>query len=137
MGIKDRVYLGIMTDKKIRVFKMRTFTDEELVKNLDEYKKELANLRTLKVTGGSTASKISKIKVFRKAIAKYLTVINERNRSKVREQVKKNKYLPTDLRAKKTRAIRRQFTPHQKRLVTVRQNKKNMNLPERKFALKA
>mmetsp|Transcript_26986 Transcript_26986/g.23874 ORF Transcript_26986/g.23874 Transcript_26986/m.23874 type:complete len:127 (+) Transcript_26986:68-448(+) len=126
-----------MTDKKIRVFKMRTFTDEELVKNLDEYKKELANLRTLKVTGGSTASKISKIKVFRKAIAKYLTVINERNRSKVREQVKKNKYLPTDLRAKKTRAIRRQLTPHQKRLVTVRQNKKNMNLPERKFALKA
>ena len=52
-----------MTDKKIRVFKMRTFTDEELVKNLEEYKKELANLRTLKVTGGSTASKISKIKV--------------------------------------------------------------------------
>jgi ribosomal protein L29 len=52
-----------MTDKKLRVFKLRTVSDEELLKGLEEYKKELSNLRTLKVTGGSTSSKLSKIKV--------------------------------------------------------------------------
>jgi large subunit ribosomal protein L35e len=126
-----------MTDKKLRVFKIRTYTDEELLKGLDEYKKELANLRTLKVTGGSTASKISKIKVYRKAIAKYLTVINEKNRARIRDDLKKSKYIPTDLRSKRTRAIRRALTPHQKRIVTLRQAKRNNNIGARKFALKA
>ena len=52
-----------MTDKKLRVFKLRTVGDDELVKGLEEYKKELNNLRSVKITGGSTASKLSKIRV--------------------------------------------------------------------------
>ena len=52
-----------MTDKKLRVFKLRTATNDELLKGLEEYKKELSNLRTVKVTGGSTAAKLSKIRV--------------------------------------------------------------------------
>jgi ribosomal protein L29 len=52
-----------MSDKKLRVFKLRTAGNDELLKGLEEYKKELSNLRTLKVTGGSTSSKLSKIRV--------------------------------------------------------------------------
>ena len=52
-----------MTDKKLRVFKLRTTSDDELVKGLDEYKKELNTLRSVKITGGSTAAKLSKIRV--------------------------------------------------------------------------
>lgn len=51
-----------MSDKKLRVFKLRTSSDEELLKGLDEYKKELNNLRTLKITGG-TSAKLGKIRV--------------------------------------------------------------------------
>ncbi len=51
-----------MTDKKLRVFKLRNAGDEELLKGLEEYKKELNNLRTLKITGG-TSAKLGKIRV--------------------------------------------------------------------------
>ena len=43
---------------------------------LDELKAELANLRVAKVSGGP-ASKLAKIKVVRKAIARVLTVYNQ------------------------------------------------------------
>ena len=73
----------------------------------------------------------------RKAIAKYLTVINQRNRDKVREQVAHKKYKPLDLRGKKTRAIRRRLTNRQKNLKTLRQIKQENNFPLRKFALRS
>jgi len=104
---------------------------------LEDYKKELSNLRTVKVTGGSTSSKLSKIKVVRKAIAKYLTVVNQRNRDKVREQLKKGKLLPNNMRGKRTRAIRRQLTKHQQKAKSLRAIKKESNFPLRKFALRA
>ncbi|CAN0066819.1 unnamed protein product [Hapterophycus canaliculatus] len=47
------------------------------------------------------------------------------------------KYVPLDLRPKKTRAIRRRLTPDQLALTTVRQDKKRDNLPKRCYALKA
>ena len=46
----------------------------------------------------------------RKSIARVLTVTNQKARQNVREYCKKNKYLPLDLRPKKTRAIRRRLT---------------------------
>jgi len=125
-----------MTDKKLRVFKLRTAANDELLKGLEDYKKELSNLRTVKVTGGSTSSKLSKIRVVRKAIAKYLTVINQKNRDTVRDTLKKKKYIPTDLRGKKTRALRRRLTKHQAKLRSLREVKKENNFPLRKFALR-
>jgi len=124
-------------DKKLRVFKLRTQTHEELKKGLEEYKKELSNLRTLEVTAGRTSSKLSKIRVVRKAIAKHLTVINQKNREDVLTKLKKAKYLPRDLRVKKTRAIRRQLTKHQAGLRSTRQIKRDSNFPVRKYALRA
>ena len=125
-----------MTDKKLRVFKLRNAADDELLKGLEEYKKELNNLRTLKITGG-TSTKLGKIRVVRKAIAKYLTVINQRNRERVRESLKGKKYYPIDLRFKKTRALRRALSKRQQALRTAKQTKQANNLPLRKFALRA
>jgi hypothetical protein len=46
----------------------------------------------------------------RKGIARVLTVTNLKQRQHLREFYKGKKYLPLDLRAKKTRAIRRQLS---------------------------
>lgn len=45
--------------------------------------------------------------------------------------------MPKDLRAKKTRAIRRRLTADQAAKKTSKQIKKDTNFPQRKFALKA
>jgi len=63
-------------------------------------------LRVAKVAGG-TASKLGRIGVVRKAIAKHLTVLNEKTRAAVRESFAGKKNVPVTYRAKKTRAIRR------------------------------
>ena len=47
----------------------------------------------------------------RKSIARVLTVMNSKARQNLRELYKSKKYLPLDLRAKRTRAIRRRLTP--------------------------
>ncbi|GMR31724.1 hypothetical protein PMAYCL1PPCAC_01919, partial [Pristionchus mayeri] len=71
-------------------------------KTLEEQKSELGNLQVSKVTGGA-ASKLSKIRVVRKNIARG------------------KKYLPTDIRYKKTRAMRRALTTHEASLKTPKQ----------------
>lgn len=52
-------------------------------------------------------------KVVRLSIAQVLTVISQKQKAALREAYKKKKYLPLDLRPKKTRAIRRRLTKHQ------------------------
>ena len=49
-------------EKKLRVFKLRNKTEEELVKGLEGLKKELSELRVSKVSGG-TATKLGRIRV--------------------------------------------------------------------------
>jgi hypothetical protein len=48
-----------------------------------------------------------------------------------------NTDLPLDLRYKKTRAIRRRLTTKEQSAITVKQHKKNIHFPARRFALKA
>ncbi len=79
---------------------------------MKELKAELALLRVAKVTGGAP-NKLSKIKVVRLSIAQVLTVISQTQKASLREAYSKKKYMPLDLRPKKTRAIRRQLTKHQ------------------------
>jgi large subunit ribosomal protein L35e len=99
----------------------------DLSKQLVELKNELLTLRVQKIAGGS-ASKLTKMYEFnsqgpyrltnkfpcsntvRKSIARVLTVMNHKARQNLREYYKGKKYLPLDLRAKKTRAIRRRLT---------------------------
>ena len=96
-------------------------------KQLLELKNELLTLRVQKIAGGS-ASKLTKMYVclrprgnafsrnitisatVRKSIARVLTVMNQKARQNLREYYKDKKYIPLDLRPKRTRAIRRRLT---------------------------
>jgi len=103
---------------------------------LAELKHDLLTLRVQKIAGGS-AAKLTKINAVRKSIARVLTVTNQKSRQNLQEFYKKKKYLPLDLRPKKTRAIRRRLTAHEKKLKTARQHKKDIHFPKRKYAVKA
>ena len=107
-----------------------------LILQLKDLKQELAALRVAKVTGGAP-NKLSKIKVVRKSIARVLTVINQNQKAALKEEFANKKYVPIDLRAKKTRAIRRRLTKHQANAKTLKQIKKDRAFPMRKFAVKA
>merc|ERR1711918_132170 len=117
-----------------RMGKVKAHTLREKTK--PEYKKELAELRVAKVTGGA-ASKLSKIKVMRKSIAVVMTVINQKEMEEYRKFYSNSKYKPLNLRAKKTRAIRRRLTKEQLALKTSRAIKKDAYFPMRKYAVKA
>ena len=80
---------------------------------------------------------------------------NQKQRQNLRDFYKGKKYLPLDLRAKRTRAIRRRLTKvrlppryhnlfdpdilsqSEKTAVTEKQHKKNIHFPLRKYAVKA
>ncbi|KAJ9553596.1 hypothetical protein OSB04_017641 [Centaurea solstitialis] len=97
---------------RIKVHELRDKSKADLFAQLKDLKAELALLRVAKVTGGAP-NKLSKIKVVRTSIAQVLTVISQTQKAKLREAYKNKKYLPLDLRPKKTRAIRRRLTKHQ------------------------
>ncbi|XP_016040623.1 large ribosomal subunit protein uL29-like [Erinaceus europaeus] len=108
---------------------------EELLKQLDDLKVELSQLRIAKVTGGAV-SKLSNIRVVRKSIARVLTVINQSQKENLRKFYKGKKYKPLDLRTKKTRAMRRRLNNYEN-LKTKKQQRKERLYPMRKFAVKA
>merc|ERR1711906_374 len=115
---------------------LRSKNRDELLRQLEELKTELQQLRVAKVTGGA-ASKLAKIKVVRKSIARVNTVFNTNVKKSLRDQYKGQKYTPLDLRVKKTRAIRRRLTKGEATAVTERQKKKQRYFPLRKYAIKA
>jgi len=121
---------------EIKAYELRTKTKADLLNKLDELKKELASLRVQKVNGGNN-TKLSKIQEVRKGIARVNTVISQQQREEQRTLFKGKKYLPLDLRTKKTRAIRRRLTPFEASKKTVRQQKHDTHFAQRKFAVKA
>merc|ERR1712085_118275 len=94
----------------------------------------LSQLRVSKM-GGGAASKLMKIKVVRKNIARVLTVYNQKQKAEARKEYKGKKYTPLDLRPKKTRALRRALKPEQLHAKTQRQKTRANNFPMRKFAV--
>eukprot|EP00918_Siedleckia_nematoides_P068433 GHVU01149063.1.p2 GENE.GHVU01149063.1~~GHVU01149063.1.p2 ORF type:complete len:127 (+),score=35.01 GHVU01149063.1:62-442(+) len=125
-----------MSSGKVRAQQLWGKNKDDLQKQLDELKQELVALRTQKIAGGAQ-SKLSKIHDVRKSIARVLTVINANQRAQLRIFYKGKKYMPLDLRAKQTRAIRRRMTKHEQNLVTEKQAKKQTHFPQRNFAVKA
>merc|ERR1711915_956842 len=93
---------------------------EELTKQLDELKVELAQLRVAKVTGGA-ASKLSKIRVVRKSIARVHIVMAQKQKENLRKFYKGKKYKPLDLRPKLTRAKGKALTANEKTLKTTKE----------------
>lgn len=73
----------------------------------------------------------------RKSVARVATVISQTQRDQLRLYYKGKKYLPIDLRAKKTRAIRRKLSASEAGAKTLRQQKKDMHFPMRKYAIRA
>merc|ERR1712118_60587 len=121
---------------RVKAYELREKSKADLEKQLDELKQELTNLRVAAVTGGAP-SKLAKIRVVRKSIARVLTVINQTQKLKLRKSCKNNKYKPLDLRAKKTRAWRRKLSTTDAKRKTLKQRKKLQHFPMRKYALKA
>merc|ERR1712014_100212 len=121
---------------KIKVHELRTKNKTDLTKQLDELKSELATLRVAKVTGGA-ASKLSKIKLVRKSIARVLTVMNQAKKDQLRIFYKDKDLVPLDLRKKQTRAIRRALTKKEAGMKTLKQQKKDKHFPQRRYAVKA
>ncbi|KAI9139838.1 ribosomal protein L35 [Paraphysoderma sedebokerense] len=121
---------------KVKTYELRNKSKAELHKQLDELRQELASLRVQKVTNQNPA-KLSKINDVRKSIARVLTVINQQQRDNLRAFYKGSKYLPLDLRHKKTRAIRRRLTSSEASRKTLRQQKRATHFPQRKYAVMA
>jgi large subunit ribosomal protein L35e len=75
---------------------------EELTKQLEDHKTELGNLRVAKASGGA-ASKLSKISVVRKSIARVYIVMHQKQKENLRKFYK----------GKKSRAICKALTTHE------------------------
>ena len=134
----------------------RAKNNSELLADLKKLREDLQKIRFTKGSGTAVA-KLSKIKDLRKQIARILTIIREHKkedvvkelRTKVTKEVKdgkeeevkttiknlKMKHIPLDLRPKRTRAMRRRMTKFERKLVTLRQLKRKLNFPMRKFAV--
>merc|ERR1711862_877021 len=63
---------------------LRSKKKEELTKQLDDLKTELGSLKVAKVTGGA-ASKLSKIRVVRKSIARVYIVMHQKQKENLRK----------------------------------------------------
>merc|ERR1712098_265008 len=120
----------------VKAHELRTQKKGELTAKLTELKNELSQLKVAKVTGGAP-SKLAKIKVVRKSIARVLTVMNQKQKASLRRFYRGRKYKPLDLRPKKTRALRRALTPSERSIKRLRQQKKEAHFPPRKYAVKA
>merc|ERR1712080_592161 len=90
---------------KVKAHELRGRKKEELLHQLNELKTELQQLHVAKVTGGAP-SKLSKIKVVRKSIARVMTVISHTQRENLQKFHASKKYKPLDLRYKQTRAMK-------------------------------
>eukprot|EP00178_Gracilaria_changii_P012520 TRINITY_DN35474_c0_g1_i1.p2 TRINITY_DN35474_c0_g1~~TRINITY_DN35474_c0_g1_i1.p2 ORF type:complete len:126 (+),score=13.30 TRINITY_DN35474_c0_g1_i1:27-404(+) len=125
-----------MVEKKV-CHKIREQEAEAIRANLEKLKEELRTLRNSKASSGS-ATKLAKIKIVRKNIARNLTILNNKERTKLAGNLhaasgKRAKFL----RSKLTRAVRRRLTNFQKTKQISKVTKKQLNFPVRKYGLKA
>ena len=141
--------------KTVSAKEYRKKNNKELLEDLKKLREDLQTIRFTKVSGTAVA-KLAKIKILRKQIARVLTILRENKKAEViknlrtkvtkekkddKEEVKttiknlKMKHIPLDLRPKLTRAKRRRMTKFERKLVTLRQLKRKLNFPMRKFAV--
>ena len=120
----------------VKAYELKGSSKEDLLKLLGDARKELAELHVAKVTGGAS-SKVMRIKSVRKNIARILTVHNQQQKEGLRKASAGSKYMPKDLRAKKTRAMRRALTKAERSQKTARQRKMEAAFPKLKYAVKA
>ena len=78
------VFLTFLFQPRIKCSELRTKKKEDLVKQLEDLKTELGSLKVAKVTGGA-ASKLSKIRVVTKSIARVHIVMNQKQKDNLRK----------------------------------------------------
>eukprot|EP00998_Keelungia_sp_KM082_P012891 NODE_9303_length_520_cov_110.793893_g9280_i0.p2 GENE.NODE_9303_length_520_cov_110.793893_g9280_i0~~NODE_9303_length_520_cov_110.793893_g9280_i0.p2 ORF type:complete len:122 (+),score=35.43 NODE_9303_length_520_cov_110.793893_g9280_i0:74-439(+) len=120
---------------KVKAHELRDKPKAELLKQLTELKKELAQLRVSGQTGGA-ASKLAKINPVRKSIARVLTVKNQASKANLVKFYKGKKFKPTELRPKLTKAKRNALKPYEK-VDCTRVQKRKRAFPAKKFAVAA
>ena len=142
--------------KGVSAKEYRKKNNADLLTDLKKLREDLQNIRFTKVSGTAVA-KLSKIKTLRKQIARVLTILRENRKAEViknlrtkvtkekkddkEEEVKTTmrnlnmKHIPLDLRPKLTRAMRRSMTKFERKLITLKQLKRKLNFPMRKFAV--
>eukprot|EP00178_Gracilaria_changii_P006172 TRINITY_DN20571_c0_g1_i1.p2 TRINITY_DN20571_c0_g1~~TRINITY_DN20571_c0_g1_i1.p2 ORF type:complete len:123 (+),score=26.40 TRINITY_DN20571_c0_g1_i1:64-432(+) len=120
---------------KVKAQELRSKNKAELLKQLDDLKNELVQLRVAGQTGGA-ASKLAKIKVVRKSIARVLTVLNQKTKKELRKAYKGKKFKPVDLRPKLTKAKRMELKPWEKAIRSRRAKIRAASFPKRVYAIK-
>merc|ERR1712070_172743 len=120
--------------QKIKAYEIRKNSEAELLSVLESQRRELVGLRTSKVASAPQI-KLARIKVVRKNVAKLLTVMNEKRRTAAKSEWKDKKYTPKDLRTKGTKASRKGLTNAEKKVSTVKAQKKAANFRLRKYAV--
>ena len=145
--------------KTVSAKQYREKNSADLLNELKKLREELQKIRFTR-SSGTAVAKLSRIKDLRKQIARILTIIRENKKAEVvknlrvkvakkekedkegkEEEIKttiknlKMKHIPLDLRPKLTRAMRRRMTKFERKLVTLRQLKRKLNFPMRKFAV--
>eukprot|EP01083_Nonionella_stella_P033848 92620_1 len=115
---------------------LRKKSKKDLLKQVDDLKKELHQLRVAQVSGGAPA-KVANIRTTRKNIARIYTIISQITKQKVREEIKRRKQdkLPLDLRPKLTRRERLRLPKELRFKKTNKQRKLIKKYPRRKFAV--
>merc|ERR1711934_340710 len=127
-----------MADKtpKLRVAELRESSKDMLTGKLAELRQELATLKVAKVTAQS-ASKLGKINVVRKDIAKVLTVINQTRKAELQKLYRGKSAKPVDLKPRKTRALRKRLNKHEMSLKSLKTVRREQKTALKNFALKA
>merc|ERR1711970_388161 len=122
--------------QRLRVCTIRDQSKADLLAKVTTLRQELATLRVAKVTGQST-SKVGKINTVRKDIARVLTVINQAQKAELQKFYRGKKTRPTNLKPRKTRALRKALNKHELSLKKKKQVRHERKVNPRKFALKA
>ena len=125
-----------MVEKKI-CSKIRDNDPNAIRATIEKLKDELKSLRNAKAASGS-ATKLAKIKIVRKNIARNITILNRKERDNVVGKLHANSpKRPLYVRSKLTRAVRRRLTPQQKDKKVTKHRKRCENFPLRKYGLRA
>merc|ERR1712158_116497 len=100
---------------KLRVASLRGKSREDLEKQLDEFRQELATLR----------------------VAKVLSVMNQAQKLELQKFYRGKSIKPTDLKPRKTRALRRRLNKAEEGAKRVKQIRREQRTAGKKYALKA
>uniref|UniRef100_A0A2P2HXQ0 Large ribosomal subunit protein uL29 n=1 Tax=Hirondellea gigas TaxID=1518452 RepID=A0A2P2HXQ0_9CRUS len=114
---------------------LRGKSKDELNKQLETLKQELATLRVAQVTGG-VPSKLAKIRVVRRSIGAVNIVIRQTTKANLKKFYQGKKYKPLDMRRKRTHQIRKSLTKHERKLKPLKLQKKIRLHPRRRYAVK-